>query len=48
MITQSEDEIAVFAYLITQYNLKSGLREFGKKEVLAAENELRQLRVIGI
>ena len=28
--TTSEDEIAVWGYLMTQYNLKPGLRKFGK------------------
>jgi hypothetical protein len=28
--TTSKDEIAVWGYLMTQYNLKPGLRKFGK------------------
>ena len=29
LVTQSEDEMAVMKYLITQYKLKAGLRHFG-------------------
>jgi hypothetical protein len=31
LITELEDEMKVWAYLITQYNLKSGLRKFWRK-----------------
>ena len=48
MIAQSEDEIAVFGYLMTQYNLKAGLREFGEKGKAAAESELTQLHVMDV
>ena len=48
MIAQSEDKIALFVYLMTQYNLKAGLREFSKKGLSAAENELTQLHIINI
>ena len=29
LITQSEDEMAVMKYLLTQYNLKEGFKHFG-------------------
>jgi hypothetical protein len=48
MIAQSEDEMAVFEYLMTQYNLKAGLRGFGDKGVSAAESELTQLHVMDV
>ena len=31
LVTQSEDEMAVMKYLLTQYNLKTGLRKFVEK-----------------
>jgi hypothetical protein len=46
LTTNSEDEMAVFGYLMTQYNLKAGLREFGDRGVSAAEDELTQLHVM--
>ena len=30
LVTQLEDEFQVWAYVMTQYNLKPGLRKFGK------------------
>jgi hypothetical protein len=44
--TTSEDEIAVWGYLMTQYNLKPGLRKFGKRGEMAAISELTQLHVM--
>ena len=44
--TTSEDEIAVWGYLMTQYNLKPGLRKFGKQGETAAISELTQLHVM--
>ena len=38
----------MFEYLIIQYNLKAGLREFSEKGVSATENELTQLHVIDV
>ena len=29
LLTQSEEEMAVMKYILTQYNLKAGLRHFG-------------------
>jgi hypothetical protein len=46
MNSSSEDELAMYGYLLTQYNLKAGLREFGEKGISAAEGELTQLYVM--
>ena len=46
LVTQSEDEMAVMKYLLTQYNLKAGLKHFGEKGISAAKGELTQLHVI--
>jgi hypothetical protein len=46
LVTESEDEMKVWGYLMTQYNLKPGLRKFGEKGAAAAMNELTQLHVM--
>jgi hypothetical protein len=46
LTTESEDEMAVWGYLMTQYNLKPGLRKFGEKGVKAAVSELTQLHIM--
>ncbi len=46
MTTMSKDEIKVWAYLMTQYNLKPGLTKFGKHGKTAAIKELMQLHVM--
>ena len=46
LLTQSEDEMAVMKYLLTQYSLKAGLRHFGEKWIAAAEGKLTQLHVM--
>jgi hypothetical protein len=46
MTTTSEDELKVWEYVMTQYNLKPGLRKFGNKGEMAAMNELTQLHVM--
>ena len=38
--------MAVMKYIITQYNLKSGLRRFGEKGIAAAKGELTQLHIM--
>ena len=45
LITQSEDEMVVVKYILTQYNLKAGLKHFGEKGIAAAKGELTQLHV---
>ncbi len=42
----SEDEIAVWEYLMTQNNLKPGLQKFGECGATAAISELTQLQVM--
>jgi len=46
MTTSSEEELQVWAYIMTQYNLKPGLRKFGKRGQTAAVKELTQLHVM--
>ena len=38
--------MAVMKYLLTQYNLKAGLRQFGEKGIAAAKGKLTQLHVM--
>ena len=38
--------MAVMKYILTQYNLKAGLRRFGEKGVAAAKGDLTQLHVM--
>ncbi len=45
LITTSENELKVWGYLMTQYNLKPGLRKFGNRGKKAAVKELTQLHV---
>ena len=42
LLTNSEDKMKVWGYLMTQYNLKPGLRKFGVKGQSAAIDELTQ------
>jgi hypothetical protein len=46
MTTTSEDELKVWGYVMTQYDLKPGLRKFGNKGEMAAVNELIQLHIM--
>ncbi len=46
LVTKSEDKLKVWAYVMTQYNLKPGLRKFGEKGATAALDELTQLHVM--
>jgi hypothetical protein len=46
MCTTSEEELGVMAYLLTQYNLKPGLRKIGAKGEKAALKEMTQLRIM--
>ena len=46
LTTESEDEMAVWGYLMTQYNLKPGLRKFGERGAKAAVSELTQLHIM--
>ena len=40
LCTTSEEEMMVWAYIMTQYNLKPGLRKFGARGATAAIKEL--------
>ena len=44
--TTNEDEMAVWGYLMTQYNRKPGLRRFGARGETASISELTQLHVM--
>jgi hypothetical protein len=46
LVMESEDEMKMWGYLMTQYNLKPGLRKFGEKGATAAMDELTQLHVM--
>jgi hypothetical protein len=46
LVTESEDKLKVWGYLMTQYNLKSGLQKFGEREAMAAVDELTQLHIM--
>ena len=46
LITTSENELKVWGYVMTQYILKPGLREFGNRGQKAAVRELMQLHVM--
>ncbi len=46
LITKSEEKMKVWAYLMTQFNLKPGLRKFGARGATAALDELMQLHVM--
>ncbi len=46
LVTQLEDEFKIWAYVMTQYNLKPSLRKFGERGVTVAVNELTQLHIM--
>jgi hypothetical protein len=46
LLTDSEGKIKVWGYLMTQYNLKPGLRKFGDKGAKAAMDKLTQLHIM--
>ena len=46
LVTESEDELKIWAYIMTQYNLKPGLRKFGARGTTAAMDELTQLHIM--
>jgi hypothetical protein len=46
LMMMHKHKIAVWGYLMTQYNLRPGLRKFGKKEAEAAVSELTQLHMM--
>jgi hypothetical protein len=46
LLTEAEDKINVWGYILTQYNLKPGLRKFGARGAAAAVKELTQLHIM--
>ena len=46
LVTHLEDEMAVMKNLLTQYNLKAGLKHFGEKGIADAKGELTQIHVM--
>ena len=46
LVTKSEDKFKVWAYTMTQYNLKPGLRKFGARGTTAAVDKLTQLHIM--
>ena len=46
LCTKSEDEMAVWGYLMTQYNLKPEHRKLGEQGAMVAISELTQLHVM--
>ena len=46
LTTKCEDKMAVWGYIMMQYNLKPGLRKFGQRGVKAAVSELTQLHIM--
>jgi hypothetical protein len=46
LMTGCEQEVTVWAYLMTQYNLKPGLQKFGERGAKAAVSELMQLHIM--
>ena len=46
LVTKSEDEFKVWAYVMTQYKLKPGLRKFGAGGATAALDKLTQLHIM--
>ncbi len=46
LVTKSKDEMKVWAYVMTQYNLKPGLRKFGERGLTAAIDKLTQLHIM--
>jgi hypothetical protein len=46
LVTSSDKKLKVWGYLMTQYNLKPGLRKFGARGEEAAITEMMQLHVM--
>ena len=46
LCTDSKEKMAVWGYLMTQYNLKPGLQKFGERRATAGISELTQLHVM--
>jgi hypothetical protein len=48
LATGCKQEVAVWVYLMMQYNLKPGLQKFGERGAKAAMSELMQLHIMYI
>jgi hypothetical protein len=46
LMAESKNKIEVWGYLMTQYNLRPGLRKFGEWGATAARDELTQLHIM--
>jgi hypothetical protein len=46
LITGSKEEIKVWGYVMTQYNLEVGLRRFGDRGNTTAMEEMTQLHIM--
>ncbi len=46
LVSSLEEEMMVWGYMMTQYNLKAGLRKFGDKGKTAAMEEMTQLYIM--
>jgi hypothetical protein len=46
LVSSLEEEMMVWGYMMTQYNLKAGLRKFGDKGKTAAVEERMQLHIM--
>ncbi len=46
LVSSLEEEMMVWGYMITQYNLKAGLWKFGDKGKMAAMEEMPQLHIM--
>jgi hypothetical protein len=46
LVSSLEEEMMVWGYMMTQYNLKAGLQKFGDKGEMAAIEEMTQLHIM--
>ncbi len=46
LVSSLEEEMMVWGYMMTQYNLKAGLWKFGNKAKMAAMEEMMQLHIM--
>ena len=46
LVSSSEEEMMVWGYMMTQYNLKAGLRKFEDKGKMAVMEETTQLHIM--
>jgi hypothetical protein len=46
LVSSLEEEMMVWGYMMTQYNLKAGLRKFGDKGKMVAMEEMTQLHIM--